>query len=458
MDKQAEALVNQALELHRAGNIHEASNLYNRVLNRYPDSHGVLYLLGDIAVRSGCNGLAINLLRTSTVIHPMIEAWTALGCAYRHENFNEEAKQAWNEGLKIKETAELYNNLSSLYSDHGEPEKALALTARALEIEPDNVNALWNQSLAYLTMGNWAEGWRNHETRFKPEVQAVSTKRDYGCPEWTGKSVARLAIHGEQGVGDEIMFISMLEDALAIANEVVLEVEPRLMDLVERSFPEVKVYGNEAAMKAHEAPFDASIALGSLGKLFRNSAEAFPGKPYLKADPERVAYWRARYAEWGPAPYVGLAWQGGTKETRIQARTVGPKVLEFAKRGTAISLQYGEHAQVQALQNGYLFFPESCGGDMDEQAAMTAACDLIVTCAQTLVHLAGALGVRTEVLVPMHSSWRYGLKEGAGAMPWYGDHVTLHRQAKLGDWGRPLAEAKKIVDQLCREASNATDQ
>lgn len=455
MDKQAEALIAQALDMHKSGNIAEAANIYNQVLNRYPDHGGVLYLLGDIAIRSNCNGLAINLLRTSVVIKPIIEAWVALGCAYRHEHFNDKAEEAWLEALKIKPTAETYNNLASLHSDHGQPDLALGYVEKALALEPGNPNVLWNASLAYLTAGNWKEGWANHSARFNREVQQVSTKREYGCPDWDGKRVGRLAVHGEQGIGDEIMFLSILAEVVELADQVVVEVEPRLMDLVERSFPSVVVYGNETAMKAHEAPFDACIAMASLPGLFRNSDAEFPHKSYLKADPERVEFWRSKYAEWGPRPYIGVAWQGGTKQTRIEQRSISPKNMDFCKRGTAVSLQYGEHAQVQALQNGYLFYPESVGADIDELAAMAAACDVVVTCAQTLVHLSGALGVQTEVLTPLYSSWRYGMKSGKGAMPWYGDNVTLHRQTKDGNWGQPLDETKKVIDSLCRGFQNA---
>lgn len=458
MDKQAEVLLNQALDMHRHGNIVEAANIYNQVLNRYPDSHGVLYLLGDIAIRNGCNGLAINLLRTSTVIEPMIEAWTALGCAYRHEHMNVEAQAAWVEGLKIRKTSELFNNLASLHSDHGQPDLALRYVEDALKLEPDNINAKWNRSLALLTKGAWSKAWDDHDARFDPAVQSVSTRREYGCPQWEGQCVNRLVVHGEQGVGDEIMFLSMLQECVERAINVVVEVEPRLMDLVERSFPTVTVYGNHESVLAHEAPFDACIAMASLGKILRTSGNAFPRKPYLKADPERVAYWREEYAKWGAGPYIGVAWQGGTKETRIQQRTIGPKALDFTKRGTAISLQYGEYAQQQALQHGYLFYPESCGHLMDELAAMTAACDLVVTCAQTLVHLAGALGVQTEVLVPLHSSWRYGMGSGRHAMLWYGDNVNLNRQTTADDWTGPLAAVKNVVDQLCEGTEHAANQ
>ena len=451
MDNVAITILNQGIELHRAGNLTEAATRYNQILNREPDNPGVLYLLGDIAVRQGCNGIGINLLSNSINSKPSVEAYTALGVAYRHENYYDLAEAAWREGLKLQETPELFNNISSIYSDHGQPDKALGLANKSLELAPGNPNAMWNKSLALLTKQEWPEAWNLHECRFNSEVQSISTRRNLDCPIWNGEHVGHLALHGEQGLGDEIMFMSMVGEALQRCDRMSIEVEPRLMDLVQRSFPQVTVYGNESALRKWGAPFDAVCPLGSLGLFFRQSTADFHDRSYLTPDPERVEYWRRQFAMQGPRPFIGVAWQGGSKETRIQQRTVSAANLAFCKRGTAVSLQYGEHAQLTAVQNGYLYYPESAGKDIDDLAAMAAACDMVVTVAQTLVHVAGAIGVPAHVLTPLHSSWRYGMGD---TMPWYGS-VVLHRQRKADDWAHPLAEAKKAVDKLCRELSNA---
>jgi len=450
MNNVLQELLDEAVALHRAGDLVSAATKYNQILNVEPFNAGVLFLIGDIAVRQGCNGLAINLLSNSVSITPQVEAYVALGCAYRAENCYDEAIAAWQKGLAMEPRQELYNNIASVYSDHGRPELALELIEKALALGPATPNLRWNRALALLTQGNWAAAWEDHEFRFSKEVQTASTRRNFGCPLWDGSRVKRLAVHGEQGVGDEVMFLSMLRQTFDFADEVVVEVEPRLMDLVERSFG-ITVYGNEAAMRAHEAPFDATVALGSLGMFFRRENSDFPGTPYLVPDPERVAHWRRQFALQGPPPYVGVAWQGGAKETRVMQRSISARNLQFAKRGTAISLQYGPFAKKEAQANGYVYFPESDGSNLDEQAAMVAACDCVVTVAQTLVHLAGAVGTPCHVLVPLYSSWRYGQGD---RMPWYGS-VKLHRQKTEGDWGYPLAEAKKEVDALYRSLHNA---
>lgn len=431
--------------LHRLGKLDEAEPIYHSVLNLDPSNPTVLYLLGDIAVRRGHNGLAINLLTNSVKFEPSQPAYMNLGCALKAEHFNDQAREAWEKALEYGESDEVYSNLATLYADSFEAEKALELCEKALALNSENHHAHWNRALALLTLQDWGPAWSEHEWRAKLSDQKGIGKRHYGLPLWQGQRGAKVIVHGEQGIGDEMMFLSCLPDVLARGCEVALECEPRLMNIVERSFPGVRAYANEEALKAHEQGFEYVIALGSLPRLFRQTNEAFPAHTgYLKADPERVAYWRTVLDDYRQAgkPTIGLSWIGGTKTTRVQQRSIMPKEMPFLQGHTVVSLQYGEHAEQTAHANQILYFHELNGQDIDEQAAMVEACDIIVTVCQTLVHLCGALGKPCYVLTPKLSSWRYGRGE---FMPWY-PSVRLLRQETPGDWSKPVAAAKDIIE------------
>lgn len=448
MNLDANAALEIALEAHRNGRFDEAAHIYHQILNHDPSNSQILFLLGDLHVRLGNNGVAINLLSNSAAVKPIPAALNALGCACKHENFMAEAEEAWNKSVEIGPSTEVFNNLASLHADSGRPEKALGYVEKSLAIDPDNPNAHWNKALALLTAQRWREAWPEHEHRFNPEVQKTSVRRNFGVPLWDGQPTRKLAVHGEQGIGDEIMFLSMLEEAIWRCDDVVVEVEPRLMDVVERSFPKVRAYANEKAMKAHETGFTAQIALGSLGMLFRNEASDFPRAPsYLVADPDQVEYWRNRFRMAGDGPIIGVAWAGGTKTTRAYQRTLKATDLSFiGEKAVAVSLQYGQNTQKDAEAAGFKYYPELDGTNMEAVFAAASACDAIVTAAQTLVHVGGALGVPTYVLTPLYSSWRYGQGKD---MPWYGHHVTLLRQHRDGDWSHPLKRAKTAVELIC---------
>lgn len=196
MQNPIQQLLQEAVDLHRAGDLTSAATKYNQILNLEPNNAGVLFLVGDIAVRQGCNGLAITVLKASLSLKAHVGAYIALGCAYRAENFYDEACAAWNAANAIEPNAESFNNLASVYSDHGQPHKALGYIERALALAPPSPNVLWNRALALLTLQRWKEAWVDHENRFSAEVQSSSTRRNFGCQLWDGTPGKRLAIHG----------------------------------------------------------------------------------------------------------------------------------------------------------------------------------------------------------------------------------------------------------------------
>ena len=78
--------------------------------------------------------------------------------------------------------------------------------------------------------------------------------------------------------------------------------------------------------------------------------------------------------------------------------------------------------------------------DLDGLAALLSACDKVVSVDNTTVHLAGTLGVQTDVLLSFAHDWRWG--GDSSASYWY-DALTLYRQEYINNWQQPL-EALRI--------------
>jgi len=75
--------------------------------------------------------------------------------------------------------------------------------------------------------------------------------------------------------------------------------------------------------------------------------------------------------------------------------------------------------------------------DLDAFAAQVAACDLVISVDNAVVHMAGALGRPTWALLPAVPDWRWMLNRDNS--PWY-PSVRLFRQKPDGSWDRVLAE------------------
>jgi tetratricopeptide (TPR) repeat protein len=315
--------------------------------------------------------------------------------------------------------------------------------------EPQNYFAHWNRSLLLLQRQVFEEGWRCYERRLLTLTE--NHPRVFPFPRWRGEPLAgkTILVYAEQGLGDEIMFASCLDELLAMAGRCIIECDPKLAAIFARSFPAATVVAAEKqalpSWLAGLGEVDFQVAAGSLPGVFRRSIDRFPGRAFLQPDPAKVARWRQALDRLGGGPKIGISWRGGSVRTRTVARSIGladwAPILD-APGCRFVSLQYGDVAEevreLNAVGTRRVEVWQAALDDYDETAALVSAVDLVVTVCTALVHLSGGLGRQAWVLVPSIPEWRYGLD--GERMPWYGS-VELIRQPPGEPWGPTLERA-----------------
>lgn len=349
------------------------------------------------------------------------------------------------------------SNLGWILLEKGDYAQGLQLVDAVLERDPGDHETRLARSYMNLKHGNFEQGWRDFEAR---QHSRYAVDRSYGLERWDGlpRPGATLLISSEQGLGDQIMFASCFNEAIARVGRCVIECNPKLLRLFRRSFPGASVYaevsaGGPPGWREQAPAIQRQIPMGSLPGLFRNRREEFPHHAgYLRADPERVAYWRSRLDELGPGPKIGLSWRGGIAGTRRHLRSFA--LAEFLpllqQPARFVSLQYGDcAAELNALGREHSVvlphWPDALE-DYDETAALVCALDLVVSVCTAVIHLAGALGRPVWVMVPAIAEWRY-LDSGA-TLPWY-PAARLFRQTEVGRWDEVInsvvAEFRDLV-------------
>ena len=112
---------------------------------------------------------------------------------------------------------------------------------------------------------------------------------------------------------------------------------------------------------------------------------------------------------------------------------------------TLVNLQYGDvNKEINEFEEETGIKIVQCGSvdnrdDLDGLAALIEACDLVVSTSNVTIHLAGALGKDTWVLLPFVSSFWWLLNRDDSV--WY-PSIKIYRQKKFGDWIQSLAEIK----------------
>lgn len=353
------------------------------------------------------------------------------------------AVEACQRAIKLRTNVPgIYVTLGSALLALGRADEAMAAYKRSLKVLPNYPDASFHLGMLNLMRGRYRDGWAGFEYRFRIPR---GTRRP--CePRWNGTSLRGRTLHvlREQGLGDDIMYSSCYPQLISDARHCVIECEPRLEKLFARSFPEatfVPIVDNAIKVDVFKREdVDVRIFSASVPGFLRNSLRDFPDhKGYLKADPQRMAYWRSKLDGLGTGLKVGISWKGGTVYTHRMRRTLSlDKLLPlFSVPGVRwVNLQYGERdSDIAALRERHgvkiADWPEAIDGDYDETAALVSGLDLIISVCTSVIHLGGALGRPVWVMVPFAPEWRYGLH--GENMPWY-PSVLLWRQSDPADW------------------------
>lgn len=446
-----------------------AEEFYRRVLVLEPERLEVVVNLANLLRSSGQFLTAEAVLRPALARDPKnMDLLLALGSTKREMGEVEEAIALYRQVLENSAGfVPALVNLADLLADRGEDDEALSLYDKALKADSGNAQARLNRAILYLLRGNLKDGWRDYAARIK--LPGKVPVPDHGLKRWNGESLkrTRLLITAEQGVGDHLMFASLIGELAARAGaeggSLILECEPRLRALFARSFPAVDTHDwdietREGVVRARygwlktTGGANAAIEIGSLPRLLRKNIDAFPvPHSYLLADTEEAARWRAEFSAL-PQPWIGFCWRSGSvggERARQYAPLEAWAECVAGMPGTAICTQYDakpeEIAALSSLSGKTIIVPHGIDQkrELDRMAALLSTLDAVVTAPTAVSWLAAGLGL-TTLKILYNTSWT----SFATTIEPFAPAAQCLMPETGGDWADVLAQALKKIKAL----------
>lgn len=352
--------------------------------------------------------------------------------------------------------ATAHNGLGSVFAILGRQDLARHHFEQAVALNPTLASAHVNLGLTHLLAGNLTDGWREFEWRWRGLDSYV--RRPYPQPWWEGQPLRgkELLIWGEQGIAEEILGLSMLPDAMALAAHCVVECDPRLVELFARSFPAASFVPAASSPAPRALAADYQTPLFGLARHLRGVATAFPRhERYLKPDPAKVERWAEWLRNLGPGPKVGLSWRGRLVDHE-RSRHFPPlesmALILDSPAAIFVNLQYDglrydgfaeDIAAMEAATGVTIHTPPGIDltDDLDEVAAVMAGLDAVVGPATATGDLAGAVGTPTWMYAYYPAS---NEKEicGFGHVPWC-PSIRLHTRGFGEDWTTVLTKVAR---------------
>jgi tetratricopeptide (TPR) repeat protein len=438
-------LLETARQLREQGHLAVVVNLLTLVLGRDGRNAEAWHEFGLAANQAGQPERALDYLSRAIAIRPEAsETHLAHGNALLALGRHEAARAAFEQALSLDPACvAAHFNRGNVLRALGLIDAAIASYDAAIALQPDMAIAHHNRAFCLLQKGDLAAGFEEYEWR-----RRCPTFEDprYGLDRlWTGDQPLAgrtLFIWPELFQGDLIQFCRYAVLAERKGARVALAAPETMHRLLSSLSPTIQLLPAQAT----PPDFELQTPLMSLPRAFGAIQESLPGvDAYLRAEPERVARWRAAIGTEGFK--IGVVWQGSTQPYALPLQRSYPLA---ALRGIAslegvrlISLQKVNGLdQLDGLPDGMVV--ESLGDGFDpgpaafvDTAAAMACCDLVITMDTSVAHLAGALGARTWVALPLVADWRWFTDRADS--PWY-PHTRLFRQAERGVWDGVFVE------------------
>ena len=254
---------------------------------------------------------------------------------------------------------------------------------------------------------------------------------------WKGEKGKHVALWKEQGIGDDIIFLSLVPEVKEMCSSVSVYVDPRLLLLCRRAMPGINFVEDEKGLKSVNS--DYHLPLGSVQGLIRNDISDFDRTVtgYLKADPQRIEAIR-KELQLNGKKVIGISWKSSS--TSYDTKSIQLKDMEDMFSGldvVLVNLQYGDvDDEIRAFTEETGIEVVQCASvdnreDLDGLAALIEVCDLVISTSNVTVHMAGALAKETWVLLHYVTLY-YWLLERPDSI-WY-PTLRLYRQKSLNDW------------------------
>lgn len=341
----------------------------------------------------------------------------------------------------------------------GDHAGALKLYEKALMLDPMSDATRTSMGMMKMMLTDLKEGYEDYACR--PNLQSTHRNIIDHYPRWQGEALQgkKLLLWTEQGVGDIVMFSSLMPWVQQQGAEIMVLALPKMIPLLQRSFPGVHFMPDLHIVHfggGVDRTFDYQLPMGELLRLALPHYTPSGHKPFLQADAGRAEKLRKCYeaiaAERGAKRIIGISWHSKNDDNNYRRNI---PLAEWGKLFEIpgilwVSLQYGDFsAEIAAAKKQFgnvLYEDAEVDGfeDIDGLAAQMMAMDEIVSIQNATVHMGGGLGVPTTIMLNAASDWRWGLNPDKNK--WYSS-VTLERQKVIQDWQSVL---ERIAQRLRR--------
>jgi len=369
-------------------------------------------------------------------------AWIMAGTLQEFSYCNEELAQDCYLTAIENGSPSAYYHLGVSYQKTGRYDDAEKSYKKMIELLPQEEYSQASLGTLYLTKKDIKQGYEYFQKREKsPELNTLKNL-------WDGKTYQEetLLLYCDQGYGDHIQFIRYIPFLTDKFKTIKVLTRTNCLKLFQNSYPKDKFPNVEFYDELSQITnYDKYVTATDLPYYLNIDFDHIPYPDgYLTYDKEKYEYFKSKYFKTDKLT-AGLCWKAGGAGMRAAInRTIN---VEYFKKLFGLKNIQFYSFQLDDIFDGCVKYPQMINladelKTFDDTAAAMQNLDLFISADTSCLHLAGALGIKSFLLIPYCSDWRWF--ENDKSTEWYSS-VELFKQQDRQDW---FIEVDKIYEKL----------
>lgn len=340
--------------------------------------------------------------------------------------YTSQAYKALDLVLPLKKTQNLWIDIALYYNALGDSKSAFDIYKTLDQNDPKvKFNIGWHylsknefqKGFQHLKYGDQCHAW-GHEYIHLAKGSLKKEKR------WNGEKTDHLLLILEGGLGDEMIFLRWANYLKTKCNHLTILCSQSLLRLLTNAGYNCQPHSVLDRIEyTHYCPAMSLPAIDTTIE-FPTDKVIFPyiksfTEPYITKQMDMISQGRKK---------IGVRFFGNKEFEHDQFRSP-PKdaLLGLERFGQLFSLQIDE-------ENSNIPNCKHLIRDWQDTYSVFTGLDLLVTSCTSTIHLAGAMGIRAIVLIPLVPYFVWA----SDTMRWYQNNVTVIQQTRYGDWSEAI--------------------
>lgn len=439
--------------------INDANELAKYYYEKNPLSKDTLYVYAFSLLASGKFDTAENIVKQLINYFPKyFKTWYVAGLLYEMLYHNDKlAFECYKKQLRSGDKSAYWNMAISMFKQNDFKRTSYYLN-KLVNIEGKGDKYYFLKASCYFKRGNFKKGYKLYVRKMNYMLKDIDNLKFLPLKkQWHGKRYSKetLLVYDDQGAGDTIMFARYLPLLKNKFKKIKVIVKSNMLDLFNRSgiFPDnFEVIGKNNLKKAklYKIKYDKFAFLSELPYFLKTDMDTIPHpEGYLIPDNNKIEVYKEKYFNTDKLK-VGLCWEAGGAAWREQLnRTLHISVFDEILNIDNINYYSVQKAPMFDIFKDYNITDVGTSfEDFDDTAAALMNLDVLITVDTSVAHLAGAIGIKTFLILPYISDWRWF--DDTETTPWY-KSVRIFKQTDNISYSREIKLIKNELLSLLRD-------